>query len=99
MIRTVNIRTLKDRLSAHLRDVQHGDVYLVTDRGRVVAELRQPTLNRDALDPFEAREQRLVEAGVLRLGLANRPDAYRDTGLRLADADIDEAIDWTRGDR
>ncbi len=37
MIRTANIRLLKDKLSAFLRDVQRGDVVLVTDRGRVDA--------------------------------------------------------------
>jgi hypothetical protein len=44
MIRTVNLQTLKAELSAFLRHVQRGDVVLVTDRGRVVAEIRQPTL-------------------------------------------------------
>jgi len=41
-MRTVGIRELKARLSAVLREVQRGDVVLVTDRGRVVAELRAP---------------------------------------------------------
>ncbi|MDZ4673304.1 MAG: type II toxin-antitoxin system prevent-host-death family antitoxin [Gemmatimonadota bacterium] len=41
-MRTVGIRELKAHLSAVLREVQRGDVVLVTDRGRVVAELRAP---------------------------------------------------------
>lgn len=98
-IRTVNIRALKDRLSAYLRDVQHGDVLLVTDRGRVVAELRQPTLGQHALDAAQNREQRMVERGDLRTGLPNRQQAYRHTGVRLAEGDIDAALAWTRGDR
>src|SRR5688572_868420 len=38
----VGIRELKNRLSEYLRLVRAGEVVLVTDRGEVVAELRQP---------------------------------------------------------
>lgn len=41
-MRTVGVRELKARLSSVLRDVQRGESVLVTDRGRVVAELRAP---------------------------------------------------------
>ena len=41
-MRTIGIRELKAQLSRTLREVRDGDVFLVTDRGRVVAELRQP---------------------------------------------------------
>jgi antitoxin (DNA-binding transcriptional repressor) of toxin-antitoxin stability system len=41
-MKTAGVRELKARLRAYLRDVEHGDVVLVTDRGRVVAELRRP---------------------------------------------------------
>ena len=39
---TVGIRELKNRLSAYVRKVEAGDVVIVTDRGRVVAELVPP---------------------------------------------------------
>ena len=39
---TVGIRELKNRLSEHLRMIRDGEEILVTDRGKVVAELRQP---------------------------------------------------------
>jgi antitoxin (DNA-binding transcriptional repressor) of toxin-antitoxin stability system len=97
-LKTVNIRSLKDGLSAYLRDVQHGDVLLVTDRGRVVAEVRQPTLGQPAVDSVFTREQRLVERGDLRVGASNVSALYQSTGLRLAEADIDAALAWTRGD-
>lgn len=99
MIRTVNIRTLKDKLSAYLREVQRGDIVLVTDRGRVVAEIREPTLNAASLDAVQGRRQRLIDRGVLRLGLPNSPDAYGPADVHLAAADVDRALDWTRGDR
>jgi len=97
----VNIRALKDKLSAYLRDVQHGDVFLITDRGRVVAELRQPTLNPSAIESVESREQALVDRGVLKVGLPNDPTVYRAPRLRvrLADAAIEAALNWTRGEK
>ena len=97
-LKTVNIRALKDRLSAYLREVQHGDVLLVTDRGRVVAEVRQPTIGQVAMDSAFTREQRLVERGDLRVGGPNASARYQSTGLQLADADIDAALAWTRGE-
>lgn len=99
MIKTTNIRTLKDRLSAFLRDVQRGDVVLVTDRGRVVAEIRQPTVGAPATGAAEARVRRLVGEGALKLGLPNDASAYRRPGIALPDAVVDDALGWTRGER
>lgn len=97
MIRTTNIRTLKDQLSAFLRDVQRGDVILVTDRGRVVAEIRQPTIGGTTLEPVAERSRPLVAAGVLSVGLPNSADAYRAADIKIPPAMIDEALDETRG--
>ena len=99
MIKTTNIRTLKDRLSAFLRDVQRGDIVLVTDRGRVVAEIRQPMVGTPAAGAAEARLRRLVGEGVLKLGLPNEAGAYRRSGITLPDAVVDDALGWTRGER
>lgn len=41
-MRTIGIRELKAQLSRVLRLVQDGEAILITDRGRVVAELRRP---------------------------------------------------------
>jgi antitoxin (DNA-binding transcriptional repressor) of toxin-antitoxin stability system len=98
MLKTTNIRALKDRLSAFLKDVQRGDVILVTDRGRVVAEIRSPTLGIRG-EEAEPRVRRLVDEGTLRLGLPNVPDAYRRPGISLPDAVVESALSWTRGDR
>lgn len=38
----VGIRELRDKLSAFVRLVREGETVLVTDRGKVVAELRRP---------------------------------------------------------
>ena len=99
MLKTTNIRTLKDRLSAFLRDVQRGDVILVTDRGRVVAEIRQPTVGVPSGDVSAGKLQRLVSEGLVKLGLPNAKAAYRRPGISLPDRVIDDALDATRGDR
>ncbi len=99
MIKTTNIRTLKDRLSAFLQDVRRGDIVLVTDRGRVVAEIRQPTVGAPTLGAAEARLSRLVGEGLLKLGLPNEAKAYRRPGIALPDAVVDDALGWTRGER
>ena len=99
MVQTVNIRALKDRLSAFLRDVQRGDVILVTDRGRLVAEIRPPTIEAPATGTTAAKLRRLATEGVVKLGLPNRADAYRKAGLSLPDKIVEGALRWTRGER
>ena len=97
-LKTVNIRALKDRLSAHLRDVQHGDILLITDRGKVVAELRSPTVSHP-VSTVSLREQALVDRGILRIGPPNDPSLYALPAGRVADDDeIDRALAWTRGE-
>jgi antitoxin (DNA-binding transcriptional repressor) of toxin-antitoxin stability system len=99
MVKSINIRALKDRLSAFLRDVQRGDVILVTDRGRVVAEIRPPTVEPPAASPATGKLGRLATEGVVKLGLRNRADAYRKPGISLPDKVVDDALGWTRGKR
>jgi antitoxin (DNA-binding transcriptional repressor) of toxin-antitoxin stability system len=41
-MRTVGLKVLKDKLSEYVRLAESGEVVLVTDRDRVVAELRPP---------------------------------------------------------
>jgi antitoxin (DNA-binding transcriptional repressor) of toxin-antitoxin stability system len=52
-MRTVGLKVLKNRLSEYIRLVAGGETILVTDRDRVVAELRPPQgrgpLGSDAL--------------------------------------------------
>ena len=99
MIRTANIRLLKDRLSAFLRDVQRGDVVLVTDRGRVIAEIRQPSLTGQLPPTASDRWRRLVEEGTLKLGLPNSPDPYAPGDVHLPAEVVDRALDEARGPR
>jgi antitoxin (DNA-binding transcriptional repressor) of toxin-antitoxin stability system len=100
MIHSVNIRAFKDQLSAHLRWVKQGDVVLVTDRGRVVAEVRQPSLGRGArgerAQSMDKRDE-LAAEGALSIGLPNAASAYRDAETGLAADVIDQALAQGRG--
>jgi hypothetical protein len=41
-LKTVGIRDLKRNLSAYLREVRRGARLFVTDRGQIIAEVREP---------------------------------------------------------
>jgi antitoxin (DNA-binding transcriptional repressor) of toxin-antitoxin stability system len=83
-MKAVAIRELKNRLSAYLREVARGEVVLVTDRGRVVAELRRPSGDMPATSPDGALA-RLHAEGALMPGLPQDRAAYRRTGVHLRD--------------
>lgn len=62
-MRAVGIRELKDHLSEYVRLASAGEVVLVTDRDRVVAELVRPGAHRARSDALWAD---LVEQGLVR---------------------------------
>ena len=96
-MRAVAVKELKNHLSAYLREVARGEVVLVTDRGRVVAELRRPT-SEVALDPADRALERLHAQGMLVPGLAQDAAAYRRSGVRMTGRSQD-LLDAERGDR
>jgi antitoxin (DNA-binding transcriptional repressor) of toxin-antitoxin stability system len=74
-MKTVGIRELKNGLSDYVRQVRDGEQVLVTDRGVVVAELRQPTPpeSRASIPPGLAA---LARRGLLTVGKENAPALY-----------------------
>lgn len=96
-MKAVAVKELKNRLSAYLREVKGGEVVLVTDRGQVVAELRQPT-SEAPLSSIDQAIERLRAAGVLVAGLPQDPRVYRRSplGRSVSTTDLLEA---ERGDR
>lgn len=90
---SVGIRELKNRLSECLRLVRGGEDILVTDRGVVVAELRQPgsvpATSHPSLD-------RLVREGYARPGAPNRPDLYPELSAVLERTDSAWLLDAER---
>ena len=72
---------MKAHLSRALRDVQSGETILVTDRGRVVAELRRPDATGWSASPSERALARLAVSGALRLA-ERAPPPYNASPIR-----------------
>ena len=60
----VGIKALKNKLSEYVRAAAAGETVLVTDRGRVVAEIVPPRVRSDA-SPALQRMGELVRQGLL----------------------------------
>jgi antitoxin (DNA-binding transcriptional repressor) of toxin-antitoxin stability system len=72
-MKVVGIRELKARLSEYIRRIREGEEVLVTDRGKVVAELRPP--RRLTPEPRTGLDE-LGRKGLADLGAPNDPEAY-----------------------
>lgn len=100
-MRVVGIKQLKARLSEYLRDVRRGEVFLVTDRDEVVAELRPATTAAPA--PRDALEQAfdaLVQAGEVQPPRVDRADwVWRPAGAGLREGTAARVLDEVRADR
>jgi antitoxin (DNA-binding transcriptional repressor) of toxin-antitoxin stability system len=75
-MRAVGIKLLKNRLSEYVRLAASGEVVLVTDRDRVVAELRPPSSGR-AEQLADAQLAEAVRKGWITppLGISGEPPA------------------------
>lgn len=95
-MRTVGLKDLKNRLSEYIRLVTSGEVVLVTNRDRVVAELRPP----QGRGPFTS-DALLAEA--MRRGWLSAPMMVREgPPPRMPVAPLAEVLrdlDDDRGDR
>lgn len=96
-MKTVGIRDLKAHLSRVLHDVARGDVYLVTDRGRVVAELRSPDTASWEATPEQLALARLAASGKLRVAEQPKPE-YRPSPLKSKPGLAKRLIDEDRGE-
>ena len=96
-MRTIGVRELKAKLSSVLRDVQRGDHILVTDRGRVVAELRSPDAAQWAATPAERALARLAGQGNLRVS-ENPAPTYAPSPIKGAPGLARELLDAERGE-
>lgn len=97
-MRAVGIRELKNRLSEYLRAVREGECVYVTDRGRVIAELRPPGAGTAAPDVPPGLLD-LVRQGRVRLGAPHDPSLYVALPRIAADGTAQELIDEDRGER
>jgi prevent-host-death family protein len=97
----VGIRELKDKLSLYVRKAEAGDVILVTDRGRIVAELVPPG-SAPPLSDIHPGLVAMARRGEARLPThAADPDLYRRPlpKIDLGGQTVQDLIDWERGER
>ncbi|MGE0553880.1 MAG: type II toxin-antitoxin system Phd/YefM family antitoxin [Gemmatimonadales bacterium] len=97
-MRSVGVRELKAHLSRILRQVQAGESILVTDRGRVVAELRQPGAEVLAESPVERAIRAMAAAGALRLAEPT-PEPYAASPIKSKPGTARELLDQDRSER
>ena len=95
-MKAVGIRELKNRLSEYLRMVARGEEILVTDRGTVVAEIRQPG-QAHADVPYPGLLQAARE-GQARLGPRNKRDLYPTLPPLLTQGESGRLLDEERGE-
>jgi prevent-host-death family protein len=98
-MKTAGVRELKAHLSGYLRDVERGEVVLVTDRGRVVAELRPAGEAERALSPADLRYRKLVADGLLRPAAVEGPFRWpAGKRIRLRRGTSQQLLDAERGE-
>jgi antitoxin (DNA-binding transcriptional repressor) of toxin-antitoxin stability system len=96
-MRAVGVRELKNRLSEYLRLVKGGEEILVTDRGEVVAELRQPSPRSGPRASRGAEE--LARQGLARLGASNAASVYPALERAVAPGAAARLLAAERGER
>jgi antitoxin (DNA-binding transcriptional repressor) of toxin-antitoxin stability system len=96
-MRTIGVRSLKATLSSVLRDVRRGDVFLITDRGRVVAELRSHGGDPAPQSHEDRAFARLAATGSLRVAERREAD-YPLSPLRSEDGLAAAILDEARGE-
>ncbi len=102
-MRTVGIKQLKARLSEYVRAARQGEVFLVTDRDTVVAELRAPgSANAASPGPLHVREvlADLAASGDVTPATTSLDDWHRKAGGASLPAGTAASImDELRADR
>lgn len=97
-MQVVNVKELKARLSAYLRQVRSGESFLVTDRSEVVARLGPADAPAVGAPDLTAK---LVAIGVRPPLRGPRPSDYSrpGPGAGLSTGEIDQLLADTRRDR
>lgn len=97
-MRAIGVRELKAHLSQVLKDVQSGEDVLVTDRGRVIAELRRPGAIALASTPIDRALARMAAEGAMRIGEPHA-NPYPESPLASATGTASRILDDLREDR
>jgi len=98
-MKQVGIRELKDRFSEYIRLVREGEVVEVTDRGKVVAELRPPSVGGELEERYPGLAE-MARKGLVRLpGKPNRPGAHPHLAAVTPPGTAARLLDEDRGER
>ena len=93
-IKTVGIKTLKDNLSSYLRDVKGGALLLVTDRGRVVAELKEPDIHHLLYEENSLMKEWIRNGSLI--PARKRKSSILNTGIKLKKGTAASLLDKDR---
>jgi prevent-host-death family protein len=100
-MRSVNIGTLRNQLSAYLQLVREGEEVVVRDRNKPVARI--VPFRPDAASGFTEEELYLASIGVLKLPENPRGidwEAVKNMPMpEVPDEAVKEAVDWVKGNR
>ena len=96
-LKTVGIKELKNNLSAYLREVRRGTRVLVSDRNRVIAELREPRPGYAVDDPLDPQFVEWIDAGTVAPPTA-RKAKLPVSPVRLEEGTAARLLDESRGD-
>ncbi len=91
----VGIRELKARLSEYIRRVRAGEDVLVTDRGKVVAELRPP---RKLTPQPQSGLDELERKGLIYMGAQNISEVYPEMDPVIEAGEAARLLDEERGE-
>lgn len=93
----VGLRELKAKLSSYVQRAREGELILVTERGKVVSELRPPTKLREIPDELLGI-QPLIDRGELTLGRDHDVSFYKKSQITVKAGTGRELIDMLRAD-
>jgi hypothetical protein len=96
--KTVGIKELKNNLSAYLREVRQGTRVLVSDRGKIVAELHEPGAVYATEDDPNPVLAAWVRAGIVRLPTSKKTPMERSP-VRLPKGTAARVLGEDRRDR
>lgn len=99
-MRAAGVREVKNKLSEYLRLVAEGETVLVTDHGRVVAQITPPPLGTAPATSDEEALRRLAALGKVRLARGNVPSPRAGPVPGVPKGiDVEKLLDETRSDR
>lgn len=95
-MKVAGIRELKARLSAYIRAVESGETVLVTDRGRVVAQMTSPGAMIAADGVAELRCRKLIARGSVRPAINPRDKSWVKARRLMNRDDVKALLDAER---